>query len=173
MNNVLKEELSKQEVGQIRSNIERIISSYRHVWDIYTELLQNSADAIIECFGEEKISQGKIQLEIEPNERKITIIDNGVGIEESEISKIIVTGKSLKRERNTGKFGFMGYGFTFVAFQSDYLKIESIKNGIKASRSYKNLYKFVYSSSDIPNSEEEETGYTAQKTSESNGTKLQ
>jgi hypothetical protein len=62
MTNVLKEELSKQEVGQIRSNIERIISSYRHVWDIYTELLQNSADAIIEYFGEDDISQGKIQL---------------------------------------------------------------------------------------------------------------
>ncbi|MBD2045011.1 ATP-binding protein [Coleofasciculus sp. FACHB-64] len=172
MNNVLKEELSKQEVGQIRSNIERIISSYRHVWDIYTELLQNSADAIIEYFGEDDISQGKIQLEIEPNERKITIIDNGVGIEESEISKILVTGKSLKRERNTGKFGFMGYGFTFVAFQSDYLKIESIKNEIKASRTYRNLYKFVYSGSDIPNSEEEEAGYTAQQTSEPNSTKI-
>ena len=172
MSNILKEELSKQEVGQIRSNIERIISSYRHVWDIYTELLQNSADAIIEYFGEENISQGKIQLEIEPNERKIIIIDNGVGIEESEISKILVTGKSLKRERNTGKFGFMGYGFTFVAFQSDYLKIESIKNGIKASRTYRNLYKFVYSGSDIPNSEEEEAGYTAQQSSEPNGTKI-
>lgn len=49
--NLLKEELSKQQTSQIRSNIERIISSYRHVWDIYTELLQNSADAIIEKFG--------------------------------------------------------------------------------------------------------------------------
>ncbi|MEH2030358.1 MAG: hypothetical protein V7K67_11905 [Nostoc sp.] len=107
MSNVLKEELSKQESSQIRSNIERIISSYRHIWDIYTELLQNSADAIIEQFGEENISEGKIALEISPDERIITIIDNGIGIEESTISKILVTGKSLKRERNTGKFGFI------------------------------------------------------------------
>lgn len=42
--NLLEEELSKQQLSQVRSNIERIISSYRHVWDIYTELLQNSAD---------------------------------------------------------------------------------------------------------------------------------
>lgn len=62
MTNALKEELSKQESGQIRFNIERIISSYRHVWDIYTELLQNSADAIIEHFGEENIGKGKIEL---------------------------------------------------------------------------------------------------------------
>ncbi|YAF98026.1 MAG: ATP-binding protein [Nodularia sp. CChRGM 3473] len=172
MSNVLKEELSKQESSQIRSNIERIISSYRHIWDIYTELLQNSADAIIEQFGEENISQGKITLEVSPDERIITIIDNGVGIEESAISKILVTGKSLKRERGAGKFGFMGYGFTFVAFQSEYLQIESIKNRKKASRTYINLYKFVYSNSDIPNSEEENYGYQAQDVDEKNGTKI-
>jgi len=172
MSNVLREELSKQETSQIRSNIERIISSYRHIWDIYTELLQNSADAIIEQFGEENISQGKITLDINPDERTIIITDNGIGIEESTISKILVTGKSLKRERNSGKFGFMGYGFTFVAFQSEYLQIESIKNGKKASRTYGELYKFVYSASDIPNSEEEESGYQAQDTGEKNGTKI-
>ena len=172
MTNVLKEELSKQESSQIRSNIERIISSYRHIWDIYTELLQNSADAIIEQFGEENISQGKIELEINPDERRIKIIDNGVGIEESAISKILVTGKSLKRERNVGKFGFMGYGFTFVAFQSEYLQIESIKNGKKASRTYRDLYKFVCFDSDIPNSEEEESGCQAQDVDEKNRTKI-
>lgn len=172
MSNALKEELSKQESGQIRSNIERIISSYRHVWDIYTELLQNSADAIIENFGEDNIGKGKIELEIFTKERKIIITDNGIGIEESEISKILVTGKSLKRERNVGKFGFMGYGFTFVAFKSEHLKIESIKNKLKSSRTYKDLYKFVYSDSDIPNSEEEESGYEAQKVSDENGTKI-
>lgn len=172
MSNLLKQELSKQELGQIRSNIERIISSYRHIWDVYTELLQNSADAIIEQFGEKNISKGEITLEINPDDREIIIVDNGVGIEEAEISKILVTGKSLKRERNAGKFGFMGYGFTFVVFQSEYLKIESVKNGRKASRTYKELYQFVYSGSDIPNSEEEEAGYQAQEVNQENGTHI-
>jgi len=81
MSNILKDELSRQEDEQIRSNIERIISSYRHTWDIYTELLQNSADAIFTKF-EENIKDGKIVLNIYPNERKITIKDNGVGIDE-------------------------------------------------------------------------------------------
>ncbi|MEH1904594.1 MAG: hypothetical protein V7L04_25110 [Nostoc sp.] len=66
----------------------------------------------------------------------------------------------------------MGYGFTFVAFQSEYLQIESTKNGRKASRTYKNLYKFIYSASDIPNSEEEDLDYQAQEVSEKNGTKI-
>ena len=170
--NILKEELSKQQISQIRSNIERIISSYRHIWDIYAELLQNSADAIIEKFGEDKIEQGRIELEINTEQREIIITDNGIGIEESEISKILVNGKSLKREKNTGKFGFMGYGFTFVAFQSNLLKIESIKDGIKASRTYRNLYHFIYSKSELPNSEEEEIDQKSQSTSEESQTKI-
>src|ERR687886_1991960 len=124
MTNVLREELSKQEEEQIKSNIDRIISSYRHVWDIYTELLQNSADALLEKYGD-RFDRGTIKLEITTGSREIIISDNGVGIEEDNISRIIVTGKSLKREKNCGKFGFMGYGFTFVAFQTEYLKIES------------------------------------------------
>ncbi|MGB3759956.1 MAG: ATP-binding protein [Rivularia sp. (in: cyanobacteria)] len=142
MSNVLKEELSKQEEEQIKSNINRIISSYRHVWDIYTELLQNSADAILEKHSN-NFEKGIIKLEINTDSRQIMISDNGIGIDEDKISKIIVTGKSLKRENNSGKFGFMGFGFTFIAFQTEYLKIESIRNGRKASRTYKDLYKFV------------------------------
>lgn len=172
MPNTLKEELSKLEEEQVRSNIERIISSYRHVWDIYTELLQNSADAILEEFGEDNCDRGFIKLEIDTLEREISITDNGIGIKEDEMSKILVTGKSLKRERKKGKFGFMGYGFTFVAFQSEYLRIKSIKDGEKAIRTYKNLYQFVYSTSEIPNSEEEMNGYTSEICNEPNGTKI-
>jgi hypothetical protein len=170
--NILKDELSKQQISQIRSNIESIISSYRHIWDIYAELLQNSADAIIEKFGEDKIDKGCIKLEINTERREIIIIDNGIGIEESEISKILVNGKSLKREKKTGKFGFMGYGFTFVAFQSSFLKIESIQNGKKASRTYKDLYKFIYSKSELPNSDEEENGQKSELIQEESQTKI-
>lgn len=170
MNNSLKTEFSKLEEEQVRSNIERIISSYRHVWDIYTELLQNSADAILEEFGDDNYDKGFIKLEINTSERQIVITDNGVGIRENEMSKILVTGKSLKRERNKGKFGFMGFGFTFVAFQSEFLKIESVKSGKKAIRTYRDLYKFVYSDTEIPNSEEEMNGSPAENSEELNGT---
>lgn len=173
MQNSLKAELSRLEEEQVRSNIERIISSYRHVWDIYTELLQNSADAILEQFGEDNIDQGFIKLEIDTQQYQISITDNGIGILEDEMSKILVTGKSLKRQRNKGKFGFMGYGFTFVVFQSEYLRIESIKNNKKAVKTYKDLYKFVYSNEDIPNSEEENNGNNQDvDVDEENGTKI-
>ena len=81
MSNVLKEELSKQEEEQIKSNINRIISSYRHVWDIYTELLQNSADAILEKHGN-NFEKGTVKLEINTDLRQIIIsaFSNSPGI---------------------------------------------------------------------------------------------
>lgn len=97
--NSLKAELSRLEEEHVRSNTERIISSYRHVWDIYTELLQNSADAIFEQFGEENIEYGFIKLEIDTSQHQLSITDNGIGILEEEMSKILVTGKSLKRKK--------------------------------------------------------------------------
>jgi archaellum component FlaF (FlaF/FlaG flagellin family) len=170
--NQLKKELSRQGTEVTRNHIERIVSSYRHIWDIYTELLQNSADAIIEQFGEENIDQGLISLsiEIETNNRKITITDNGIGIEESEIARILVHGESLKRKRNKSKYGFMGFGFTFVAFQSSFLKIESIKDNLKSSRTYHDLYKFVYEESVLPQSEEENSEITKQECEQPNST---
>lgn len=67
----------------------------------------------------------------------------------------------------------MGYGFTFVAFQSKHLRIESIKDNKKATKTYKDLYKFVYSNEDVPNSEEENNGnIQVVDVNEENGTKI-
>ena len=68
MSNQLKDVLERTGHSEIRSNIERIVTSYRHEWDIYTELLQNSADAIIDQFGEDNISSGRISLSISTDE---------------------------------------------------------------------------------------------------------
>lgn len=86
MSNTLREELGRQEDEQIRSNIKRIISSYRHVWDLYTELLQNSADALIAKFGDQAATSGRIKLIINTDAREIKVIDNGIGIPEQSIS---------------------------------------------------------------------------------------
>lgn len=142
-------------IEQIRANIQRTIMSYRNPWDIYIEPLQNSADAVIDKFGFKNISSGKIELKIDIYERTIIIRDNGIGIKSDDIASILVMGESLKRRENRGKYGFMGYGFTFVAFQTEYLKIESVYDKNKCCRTYNDLYKFVFESTDLPCSEEE------------------
>lgn len=156
MKGLLANELLTQEIGNVKSNIERIISSYRHIWDIYTELLQNGGDAILEKHGD--LSKGKLSLKVDTKLREITVSDNGIGISSDDIHKILVTGKSLKRDSNNAKFGFMGFGFTFVAFQTEYLKVETIKDGYKSTATYKDLYKFVFENSQLPMSQEELSG---------------
>lgn len=168
--NELLDKLHALNEKQAKSNIERIISSYRHTWDIFTELIQNSADAIIEEFGFDNISNGKISLEVNKDERKIIISDNGCGIEESDLSGILVTGESLKRKNNQGKYGFMGFGLTFIAFQSCYFNITSVKNGFKSSRTYNDLYKFIYEDGELNPSDEESQNQQSIQTDESNGT---
>lgn len=153
--NKLKEYFGTVSQEQIKSNIRRIIASYRNIWDILIELIQNSADAIIDKYTFDKIDMGEISIEVDTVERKIRIKDNGCGIIAEDLSKILVTGASLKRAGSSGKYGFMGFGLTFVAFQSNYIKIESVNNKIYHSATYIDLYKVVFSDSDIPSSEEE------------------
>lgn len=163
------EVLSEQ---QAKSNIERIISSYRHTYDIFAELIQNSADAIIDQFGFDNLNNGEITLNVNASDRQIIISDNGCGISENDLSGILVTGESLKRKNNHGKYGFMGFGLTFIAFQTSFLKIESVKDGMKASRTYNNLYKFIYENQPLQPSEEELNGLSALESEEENGTKI-
>ncbi len=170
MLNELENELSKTGAEQIRSNIERIVASYRHILDIYTELLQNSTDAIIENFGIEHLADGLVSLNVSPAARRLVIADNGIGIPERDLSRILAIGTSLKRERSVGRYGFMGFGLTFVAFQTESLKIESTHNGLRASRTYQDLYRVAYSNAAIPISEEEEQAIAPQGVSEPNGT---
>lgn len=168
-----REIMDKINKEQLVSNIERIVSSYRHPWDIYTELLQNSVDAVIEEYGYANIDSGNIKLEVFPDEYKIVLTDNGCGIESKDISRILFVGESLKRKKKTGKYGFMGFGLTFVAFQTKKLIIESTHNKKLGKRTYTDLYKFIYESGDLPESEEEKNkSDLSKKTSSDNGTKI-
>ncbi|MBR9747662.1 hypothetical protein CWB32_27980, partial [Bacillus cereus] len=168
----LRSKFSTLALEQIRENVRRTIMSYRSSWDLYTELIQNAVDAIIDRFGYENIRDGKIKLAFHTEEREIYIEDNGIGIKPSDISSILVMGESLKRKEGRGKYGFMGYGFTFVSFQTEFLRIESVFNGKKASRTYIDLYKFVFEGNELPLSEEEKNGQGEEDTQEESGTKI-
>lgn len=168
----LRSKFSTLALEQIRENVRRTIMSYRSSWDLYTELIQNAVDAIIDKFGYENISNGKIKLSFHTKEREIYIEDNGIGIKPTDISSILVMGESLKRKEGRGKYGFMGYGFTFVSFQTEFLRIESVFNGKKASRTYMDLYKFVFEGDELPLSEEEKSGQQEEDTQEESGTKI-
>ena len=155
----LHSRFAEVEEDERRSNIERIVTSYRHPWDIYAELLQNSIDAIFEAkqtlYSNQPEWKGKIEIVVNSERRSLKISDNGIGIPPERIAEVIVLGRSLKRENSQGsRYGFMGFGLTFVAFQSSYIKIESVYQGQKSSRSYTDLYTYVFKSGELPDAEE-------------------
>jgi hypothetical protein len=160
----LKESFSIIDDEERRSNIERIIKSYRYPWDVYAELIQNSLDAIFDAKKQLHSNsprwKGKIEITVEPEKRRLVIEDNGIGIPPEKIGQVIVFGKSLKRTEQQSRHGFMGYGLTFVAFQSSFINLESSyivdihKNqGRKSQRTYLNLYTYVFKKEELPDAE--------------------
>lgn len=160
----LKESFSIIDDEERRSNIERIIKSYRYPWDVYAELIQNSVDAIFDAKKQLHFNsprwKGKIEITVEPEKRRLVFEDNGIGIPPEKIGQVIVFGKSLKRTEQQSRHGFMGYGLTFVAFQSSFINLESSyivaphKNqGKKSRRTYRNLYSYVFKKEELPDAE--------------------
>ncbi len=174
MEHELRSHFTQVEDNERRSNIERIVTSYRHPWDIYAELLQNSIDAIFEAkqtlYSNQPEWKGKIKIVVDSERRSLKISDNGIGIPFNRIGAVIVLGRSLKRENRQGsRYGFMGFGLTFVAFQSSYIKIESVYQGQKSSRSYRDLYTYVFKNGELPDAEE---NATPENVTDSHGTTI-
>jgi Histidine kinase-, DNA gyrase B-, and HSP90-like ATPase len=154
-----------------RSTIERIVTSYRHPWDIYAELIQNAVDAIRDEADAKGPGEhlGDLRISVDTDARRITVHDNGVGISSDKIGMLIATGKSLKRDMNN-RYGFMGFGLTFVAFQSMYLRIESVHDGNESVRTYHDLYLYPFGVSLLP--EADEDGGASQVVTKPNGTTI-
>ena len=86
---------------------------------ILREYVQNAADAI-DCasaqglFGVE--DAGRIDLEIDPDNRELVIRDNGVGVPAADVERVLASfgasdkrGKGLRGFRGVGRLGGLGY----------------------------------------------------------------
>jgi hypothetical protein len=82
---------------------------YNEPLTIYREYIQNAVDSIDLKKEKKKRFQGKINIRIDPFERKITISDNGLGIPENNFDSILNSiGSSMKTKE--GLRGFRGIG---------------------------------------------------------------
>lgn len=134
--------------GQVESQTKReakeIVRAYRHLWDIYAELLQNAVDAInrrfrilndptfhlydenreeIALLGIDRAYTGRIKICIDVQSREIEVRDNGVGIPPDRIEEFLLpegTDKTMGSE-----YGFKGYGLTFAAHISQQFSLKS------------------------------------------------
>lgn len=106
-------------------NIETVISSYNSPWDILTELLQNSVDAIFERKRREPtFNAGSIRIEVDAPAGTLTIEDNGTGIPAGKYIEMVLPGGSLKQAGTS--YGHKGLGFTYCAHVSDAVEVETV-----------------------------------------------
>ena len=117
-----------------RRNIQDIVRSYHHFWDPFSELIQNSVDAInrryrilndpyfylYDIYREKNDLPndpnytGKILIEVWPSEKRLKVSDNGTGIQNERICKLMCPDCSDKRKGQ--EYGYKGKGLTFASF---------------------------------------------------------
>jgi anti-sigma regulatory factor (Ser/Thr protein kinase) len=121
-----KVDFLQPKTDEIRHQIRGILDSYTHDWDLLSELAQNCVDAIREANPE----KGHIELSIDGAAKRITISDNGVGVDPADIERLLRPFGSGK----TGKpnlVGEKGVGLKFVIFSSSSFSLRS--NGAKGT----------------------------------------
>jgi len=130
--------------NRIRNRVTEVIRAYRHSWDVFSELIQNSVDSInrrykihndpdfylykvirerYENIESNPSYSGRINIEFDNENRTLTIKDNGTGIRRKNIESFLLPESTDKREGT--EYGFKGYGLTFSAFISTSFEIKS------------------------------------------------
>jgi hypothetical protein len=105
-----------------KREIKNILKSYVGKYDCFSELIQNSMDAVDK---REKIEDDKYRkqlwLKINLSENSFSITDNGIGFNEKEFKSFLAPNISYKNSRESrGNKGvgatYLGYGFDFIHF---------------------------------------------------------
>lgn len=108
----------------LRTQIESVVSSYNSPWDILTELIQNSIDAI---HARRRLDQsyqaGRLRIIIDRTNSTVTVEDDGAGIPTGARTKLILPGGSFKKNNDT--YGHKGLGFTYCAHVADRVEVQT------------------------------------------------
>lgn len=139
--NTYKDGATAQIETDVKNRSLAILRDYRNSWDVYSELVQNSVDAInrkynilqnsscneygydFEIEMPEEEFRGKILIEISPTNRTISISDNGTGLQGDKIEKLLLPDGSDKKPGK--EYGYKGKGLTYAVFSSKAFKITS------------------------------------------------
>lgn len=113
-----------------QSQIESILASYTDPFDAFSEILQNSFDAI--CYKFEKLENNQnywpfIDILIDCNENRVHVIDNGCGVDPENFHDVLRPNISLKRKlKHRNVRGEKGAAIAFLQFGHDYFLFESL-----------------------------------------------
>jgi Histidine kinase-, DNA gyrase B-, and HSP90-like ATPase len=114
-------------------NILNILKSYTGFYDIFSEAIQNAVDGL-EVKWRLAVDAGrayepKLVIDIDLPGRSIRVIDNGVGMTESEFKLCFTPNVSFKR--NLPLRGQKGVGATFLAYGFSFVHLASKRDGVE------------------------------------------
>ena len=109
--------------------IENIITSYDDRFDAFSEMVQNSLDALRQEFGERdefETDRPHLRVEIDLPSGRLSVADNGCGVSPEHRFKVIRPNESLKRRlRHKGARGEKGAALVFLQFDHLSFRFES------------------------------------------------
>lgn len=119
----LKESTPKR----LRREIQNIIDSYSHPWDVLAELCQNSVDAIAkhrELNPKDARSAYSIEISINQDTRTLRIRDDGVGIDQDLLTDLLAP-HGTDKDSDPSQIGEKGVGLTYTIFLTNNYTISS------------------------------------------------
>jgi DNA topoisomerase VI subunit B len=113
---------AQREEDSYRDEARNILDSYAHPWDILAELAQNAVDAIDSKRGElGQPFEGVIEIEVDQEARSVRFRDNGTGIGDEDLRRVLKPHFSRKRGRSLR--GEKGVGLTYIALTGNQFEI--------------------------------------------------
>jgi hypothetical protein len=104
--------------------VHNILKSYTGYYDLFSELLQNSLDAVqLRKQREGDGYQPKVWISLDIASGMVRVVDNGVGMDEREFKYCLRPSVSFKKQADLR--GHKGVGATFVAYGFSFLKLQS------------------------------------------------
>ena len=106
-----------------RRVVHNILKSYTGYFDVFSELLQNSLDAVQQKHRNNQEFQPKLWLDIDIQNSRIRLVDNGGGMSAHTFKYCLrpnvsfKTGEKLRGQKGVGAT-FLAYGFSFIRVQS-------------------------------------------------------
>jgi Histidine kinase-, DNA gyrase B-, and HSP90-like ATPase len=107
-----------------KREVQNILKSYTGTFDLFSELLQNSLDAVqarqrLRTSGYEP----HVWVSIDIPDRKVAVIDNGIGMNEEQLKYCLRPSVSFKKQADLR--GHKGVGATFLAYGFSFIKLQS------------------------------------------------
>jgi len=107
-----------------KRDVQNILKSYTGTFDLFSELLQNSLDAVQARQRQESASyEPQIWIFIDIPGRMVRVTDNGIGMSEDELKYCLRPSVSFKKQADLR--GHKGVGATFLAYGFSFIKLQS------------------------------------------------